>query len=115
MDKMKSAHVENHNMIEVHYDTANVQKRDWNLKLYPWRRFINIGLPGGGACHFPPGLKVCFGSYSAPFCVSGSAVGADEASGAFTPNSPEVTSTAPWISVERCSGPLLGHMRLSGC
>lgn len=34
MDKMKSAHVENHNMIEVHYDSANMQKRDWNLKLY---------------------------------------------------------------------------------
>lgn len=34
MNKMKSAHVENHNMIEVHNDIANMQKRDWNLKLY---------------------------------------------------------------------------------
>lgn len=34
MEKMKSAHVENHNMIEVHHDTANMQKRDWNPKCY---------------------------------------------------------------------------------
>lgn len=40
MDKMKNTHVENHNMIEVHYDTANMQKRDWNLKLYLYRRFM---------------------------------------------------------------------------
>lgn len=38
---------------------------------------------------------MCFGCYLEPFCVSGSAVRADEASGAFTSNSPEVTSTAP--------------------
>lgn len=36
MDKMKSAHVENHNMIEVHYDRQHAETR-LNLEFYIYK------------------------------------------------------------------------------
>lgn len=90
MEKMKNAHLESHRMIKVCLMFRRLKLQDIiNLIITVYRK-ASLATISGLSAH-----SLCFG-------VAGSAVGPDEGTGTFTPNSFEVTSRKAPVYEQGC-------------